>query len=411
MSSVSSTSSRRSSWGESPERDWSPGPSSSSTSVDDTQSEIVRWIIDTRNIWHGNSIQDAAGEYLNYISEGERKAITRKYHIADAKMSLASALLKRAFIARVTGLLWHDIEFTRKGHPVHGKPAWDPPKFNTTGVPWPNVDFNVSHQAGLVTLVGVCVPDGELLPHEEALVGCDIVAPHERSDLEMIQTSDFEDYTSTFDQIFSDSELWDITYNLPSHAVQLYNGQRLSDQELGRLDRVINTDQNCSVTMPDGRIESFPSDLIIDAKLRRFYTFFTLKESYIKLCGEGLLAPWLRELEFRNVSAPTPGTQARCSTSGTWGGKTYGGRPSVDYMTGGFSFASGQEEDLEIWRDGEEVHSVRTEVQSFEEDYMISAMISPPHLVGSRDGFPPWEHCDMERDILFVARMGKLMLS
>lgn len=80
-------------------------------------------------------------------------------------------------------------------------------------------------------------------------------------------------------------------------------------------------------------------------------------------------------------------------------------------MTGGFSFASGQEEDLEIWRDGEEVHSVRTEVQSFEEDYMISAMISPPHLVGSRDGFPPWEHCDMERDILFVARMGKLMLS
>jgi len=409
MSSVTSSTSRRSSWG-SPSPDWSSDHESANSSVDDTASEITRWIIDTRTLWPGQNIQEAAGEYLSYVSPLERKNIIRKFHIADAKMSLASALIKRAFIAKVTGLLWSEIEFTRRGHPIHGKPCWLPPKHNTTGMPWPTVDFNVSHQAGLVTLIGVCVPDGELLPNEEAMVGCDIVAPNERPDMECIQGSDFEDYTSTFQEIFSSSELWDITYNLPSYAVALLNGQRLSSYELGRLDRTIVTDKPVRLQMPDGRLETFSSDRIIEAKLRRFYTFFSLKEAYIKLVGEGLLAPWIKELEFRNVQAPTPGSPARCSgVYGVWGGSAHGGRSSgLDILTGLEDFSiGGREDDLEIWRDGEELHNVRTEVSAFEEDFMITTMIQPSSLLPPSGNFPQWENVNMERDVLDIARMGK----
>jgi hypothetical protein len=68
----------------------------------------------------------------------------------------------------------------------------------------------VSHQAGLATLVGVCVEAGNSDSDwdSQVLVGCDIVAPHERGDMAAVGASDFEDYTSVFSNIFSDDELW-----------------------------------------------------------------------------------------------------------------------------------------------------------------------------------------------------------
>jgi len=261
---------------------------SSATSVTDGGCQITRWIIDTRAIWQGEHIQDVAPEYLAIISETERQNILRKYFIADARMALASALLKRAYIASVTGLPWSQIHFARKGHPVHGKPCWNPPDAANPGYPWPTVDFNVSHQAGLVTLVGVYLPDPTIgtLQQDYIAVGCDIVAPNERSDLVTISASDFEEYTANYSEVFSHEELWDITYNLPTNSVSLLNGERLTAEALGRHDRMIMMDQMCTIEMPDGRIEEIGSEVIIDAKLRRFYTFFTLKEAYIKLVGE-----------------------------------------------------------------------------------------------------------------------------
>ncbi|KAK4913981.1 hypothetical protein LTR66_017180, partial [Elasticomyces elasticus] len=42
-------------------------------------------------------------------------------------------------------------------------------------------------------------------------------------------------------------------------------------------------------------------------RMRKFYTSWALKEAYIKMVGEGLLAPWLRELEFEGVPVvPAP---------------------------------------------------------------------------------------------------------
>jgi 4'-phosphopantetheinyl transferase len=271
-------------------------------------------------------------------------------------------------------------------------------------MPWPKVDFNVSHQAGLVTLVGVCVSDPQQC-QGDVLIGCDIVAPHERADLEAIKATDFEDFTSTFAEIFSSDELWDISYNLPSHSVTLLNGQTLSSKALGRLDRTIVCDKIMRVKLEDGRIEEFISDLVIDAKLRRFYTFFCLKEAYIKLIGEGLLAPWIKECEFKNVRAPTQGTVARCSTHGTWGGRVHGGRNAMDQSSGDIEEEEkSEEEDLEVWLNGEELPNVRTEVQAYEENYMIATMIKPSSLLGSSIHFPKWERVNLEKDILDVAR-------
>jgi len=363
--------------------------------------------------------------YLSLVSQAEQNAITRKYHIADARMSLASALLKRAYIHKCTGFSWSTITFERKGHPVHGKPAWKHPDVECSGQPWPKIDFNVSHQAGLVTLVGSYTPqsnipaksaweddvahDGEI-EEEEVIVGCDIVCPNERQDLEIIRETNFEDWTSTFNEVFSDEELWDITYNLPSHSLTLLNGESVSSDVLGRLDRVILCDQDVELVFDEGRLEKFSSDLIVEAKLRRFYTFYALKEAYIKLVGEGLQAPWIKKCEFRNVKAPKPGTVARCSTNGVWGGIITGGVHSGHDTVHAHRQSNGvpnSEEQLEIWLHNEEVMDVRTEVQAFEDNFMIATMIQPASILGF-DGFPPWHRVDLEHDIMGRANaLGK----
>ncbi len=61
------------------------------------------------------------------------------------------------------------------------------------------------------------------------------------------------------------------------------------------------------VKLPDGgEVMQVASNDVIEAKLRRFYTFWALKEAYVKMTGDALLADWLRVLEFRKVRAPRP---------------------------------------------------------------------------------------------------------
>jgi 4'-phosphopantetheinyl transferase len=428
---------------------------------------ITRWLIDTRHTWSGGKIQDTARHDLSLVSDSERAAILRKYQIADAKMSLASALVKRAYIVKclhscgITNVSWSKINFIRAPDPVHGKPKWNPPDRAIPGMPWPHIDFNVSHQGGLVTLVGACTPstsrplsstlstngfyaedddddaeedDTDRYEIDQIRVGCDIVFPNERGDLDAIRDSDFDSFTSAFSEVFSHEELYDITYNLPSHSLTLLSGHRVPAEALGRLDRLIICDQDVAVKRPGPPhgpliFEQFSSDLIIDAKLRRFYTFFSLKEAYIKLVGEGLLAPWIKEAEFRNVRAPRQGSPARCSTHGAWGGKAVGGggkefnafSPSTknthSVSTSSLSITSahdaprdedGEGEQLELWLHGHEVHDVRMEVQAFEEDFMITTMFVPASVLASESKeFPAWQTVDLERDIVSWATISE----
>ncbi|KAI7299278.1 hypothetical protein KC315_g17692, partial [Hortaea werneckii] len=113
--------------------------------------------------------------------------------------------------------------------------------------------------------------------------------------------------------------------------------------------------------------------------LRRFYTYFCYKEAYIKLAGEALLAPWLRQLEFSNVRSPRPGTQARCSTHGTWG-------EEVD--------------DVEVRLHGRPVDDVRMKIQAFEENFMLSTAIQ-----GAVEGLkiPAFQKLDLQADVMAFA--------
>jgi 4'-phosphopantetheinyl transferase len=112
---------------------------------------------------------------------------------------------------------------------------------------------------------------------------------------------------------------------------------------------------------------------------RLFYTYWALKEAYIKMTGEALLAPWLKELVFTDVLAPEPAGR----DLQTWS-KPYTG--------------------VKTWLYGREVEDVRIEVVAFEKDYLIATAARGGGIGsgGGRDGEDPWqrlEMIDIEKDI------------
>ncbi|KAI5252580.1 putative phosphopantetheinyl transferase [Aureobasidium subglaciale] len=331
---------------------------------------LTCWLIDTRTLWPGQQIKDAAPDVLRLLSGDERDAVLRKMFIADARMSLASALLKRLFISRALDIPWQDVKIARKGDPKHGKPCAVLP----TGS-FADIDFNISHQAGLVSLVGWKPPTGQ---SHSALVGADIVCVNERDDYRTIDAEGFDAWIDIYEDIFSEAERWDMKYNVD--YVTLLDGRIVKGRDLGRLDRGIQRNKDLAITLNTGEKRSFNSDLLVDAKLRRFYSFFCYKEAYIKLAGEALLAPWLKELEFQNVKSPKPGTVARCSTHGTWGEKV---------------------SDVEVILHGSKVEDVKMTLQAFEENFMLATAVQ-----GLQDmEAPPFTKLDLENDVLAFAAL------
>ncbi|KAF1984511.1 4'-phosphopantetheinyl transferase [Aulographum hederae CBS 113979] len=329
---------------------------------------ITCWLLDTRSLWPGDRIAEAAPEALKLISPEEREACCRKFHIQDARNSLASALLKRLFIAKTTGTPWKDIRFGRKGDPVHGKPCFAP----LDGSPSP-IEFNISHQAGLVALVGAATPDIE--------VGVDIVCVNERDEYRTIDKEGLDGFVEMYEDVFSQEELWDMKYNVDT--VTLLDGTELTSQDLGRHDRCVASDRQISLALPNGERVSFVSDQIIDAKLRRFYSFYCYKEAYIKLDGEALLAKWIRELEFKHVRAPKPGTVARCSTIGTWGEKV---------------------NDVEVWLKNKKLDDMVMQLQSFEENFMIGVAAKSAKAEIKLE-IPHFRSLHLEHDVMEFATM------
>ena len=312
-------------------------------------------------------------------------------------MSLGSALLKRLFVHKTLGQPWKEIRFGRKRDPKHGKPIALalPPQYG----PAP-VEFNVSHQAGLVALVG-CRTD-EL----DAEIGVDIVCVNERNDYRIVDEEGFDGWIDIYGEIFSQEESFDMKYNVDPFP--LLDGTMITHETLGRHDRCCSRNQHLSVTMPSGERRDVDSDLLIDAKLRRFYTFWCYKEAYIKLDGEALLAQWIPQLEFKHVRAPRPGTPARCSTHGTWGERV---------------------SDAEVWfsmkRDGKgpvgvrglkageskRLDDTRVEIQAFEEDFMIGVAAKEKRdeaVDGEGNKLPDvlthFEGLHLEEDVMSVAR-------
>lgn len=169
-------------------------------------------------------------------------------HVKDAKMALGSRLLKRYLIARYASVPW-DLAATTRNKDT--KPVFVHP----TDQSEPLI-FNVSHQAGLVVLCAA------LHPSPGAAVGVDVVCSPERRehDHKIINgEGGWRNYVDIHDEVFS-----------PEDCAALYN-----------------------LPFAD-----------TDRRLRYFYTLWCLREAYVKMTGEALLASWLKQLEMRNFAPP-----------------------------------------------------------------------------------------------------------
>lgn len=177
-------------------------------------------------------------------------------------MSLASHLLKHYAISKALDLPWGATTISRnaKTKPVYMDPA-------TGRSP---IDFNVSHQAGLVALVAAHGHDAERLGPVD--VGCDVVCVSERADRDraMIAREGWPSFVDVHADVFAPGEAAHLKSRLGAPPA----GAGVSDATAFRL--------------------------------RCFYTLWCLREAYIKMTGDALLAPWLKELEFRGFRAPLP---------------------------------------------------------------------------------------------------------
>jgi 4'-phosphopantetheinyl transferase len=311
-------------------------------------------------------------------------------------MSLGSALLKRLFVHKALGTPWKDIVFGRKRDPKHGKPVAlrVPPQHG----PAP-VEFNISHQAGLVVLVGCKKEDLDVE------LGVDIVCVNERNDYRTIDEEGFDGWIDIYSEIFSSEECFDLKYNADSFP--LLDGTLITPEILGRHDRCCARNQHLTITLPSGETREVDSDLIIDAKLRRFYNFWCYKEAYIKLDGEALLAQWIPQLEFKHVRAPRPGTPARCSTHGSWGERVSDAEVWFKKVGNGAGPAGVQD----MQKGEKRLEDTRVEIQAFEEDFMIGvAAKEKKHGVvdGEMRRLPEvlthFRGLHLEEDVMSVAR-------
>ncbi|PNY24140.1 L-aminoadipate-semialdehyde dehydrogenase-phosphopantetheinyl transferase [Tolypocladium capitatum] len=220
---------------------------------------VLKWVLDTRNLWpEANETWDLSTETwadpscpqasraLALLTPEERKDVLRFYHVKDAKLALGSSLLKRLAISTYCGVGWDAAAWTRDARtkPVFLLPDGSEPLL-----------FNVSHQAGLVVLLAAHgAPPG-------TSIGVDVVCPPERRsrDHAVIAADGWPQFVDIHGEVFSTGEV-----------------ARLKALPLAPLDRL----------------------------LAYFYSLWCLREGYVKMSGEALLAPWLRELDLRYFAPP-----------------------------------------------------------------------------------------------------------
>ncbi|KAI0913480.1 phosphopantetheinyl transferase [Ustulina deusta] len=235
--------------------------------------EVIQYLVDTRRLWptatKTSDLESEASRPLALLTQDERTRVLRYHFVADAKMSLASHLLKHWVVSKYCGVPWWE---TKLSADINGKPV-----FKDAAGRQPVV-FNVSHQAGLVALVaahGYDAANGG--DSSKVNIGVDIVCVNERQqrDHKMIRTEGFPKFVDMHADVFGRSEA---AYLKTGLAARPTYGALQTEEERR------------------------------DYKLRAFYTLWCLREAYVKMTGEALLAEWLGDLMFRNFESPEPGT-------------------------------------------------------------------------------------------------------
>ncbi|KAJ5040592.1 uncharacterized protein L3040_006244 [Drepanopeziza brunnea f. sp. 'multigermtubi'] len=314
---------------------------SSQKALSESNPKIVQWFVDTRPLWpvqqakprdEVQQLKTVASRALSLLSESEQASVLKYYHLKDAKMSLVSHLLKRLIITTL------DIPWPRSivSRDSKGKPCFIPEDCGSHVV----LDFNVSHQAGLVSLIAIIGLQG-------AQVGTDIVCANERlqQDTTHISKHGFEDWVDMHADVLADSEV--------------------------RFMKTVSVDGQ-------------PSALgtAVDKELRRFYAVWCLREAYVKMTGDALLAPWLKELEIRDVQAPA--AKEGLDSDSLEEGEVV--RQSSNYFQ------------------GEVVADVKMELSAIGAHYMIAGSIRIPQGVDSAGvKLGKWQKLDFEKDVLKIA--------
>ncbi|KAI3399423.1 hypothetical protein diail_6895 [Diaporthe ilicicola] len=276
---------------------------------------IVQWIVDTRNLWPSAEktaqLETAAARALAFLTQDERKAVLRYLFVRDAKMSLASHLLKHYVVSKFCDVPWWDAKITRN--------AKTKPVYVDTATGKSPVEFNVTHQAGLVALVAS-------YGYEDVDVGVDIVCVSERRDRDhaAIGREGWPSFVDMHADVFAPSEA---TY--------------LKHQVLSAVPG-----------LPAG---ATPAQ-VADFKLRCFYTLWCLREAYVKMTGEALLAPWLKVLEFRNFKPPQP----------------------TESFDGAREDGSDAVTEHDIWFEGSKVDDANVCLRSLGPDYMTCTAVRTP---------------------------------
>lgn len=289
-------------------------------------------------------------------------------------MALASILLKQLVVAKFCHIPWSDIRLQKS--PL-GKPIFTPPPSSLAK----SIVFNVSHQAGIVSLIAVIDGKG-IKGNSEIEVGTDVVSVDEREerDREMVDRDGFFAWVDMHSEVFAESEVEFMkrgTIPLEEFGISgaiIGGGEEIERCERGKGSIFVRVWEGESE-----REEVIDCRKIIQVKLRRFYAMWCMRETYVKMTGEALLALWLKDLEISDFKVPM----------------------AAEGVLDEASLEAGEvAKEFRIRLKGEEVKDVEMELSALGRGYMFGGAVR-----GGGDDLEmgKWVEVDFERDVLEIA--------
>ena len=238
------------------------------------------------------------------------------------------------------------------------------------------MEFNVSHQAGIVSLIAVVGKRG-------VNVGTDVVCVNERilNDYRHIDKDGFFEWVDIHSDVFAPSEVSFMKLG-EMDGLGIEGTERLEGFDLDALSRCQWRNQVLELRKGEEKVK-VNSNMAIEAKVRRFYAMWCLREAYVKMTGEALLAPWLKELEISDVKVPAAKKDAR-----------------PDSLEEGEVIKS-----FRIYFKEKLVTNVRMELTALGKDFMVGGAISTGSGVDGSDlELGSWKELDIEKDVFAFAK-------